>query len=380
MKTVKDNKIAIGVILLTIVFTLLFQKYGMKEYSRVNSDSLSYVKGKVIEITKESLEYNEKLKISQGEQVLKIELLEGKQKGKIVEINNYLTVSHNVEAKKNMRIVVCADEPDQIEPYYTVYNYDRTIGIVGFVALFFMVILAIGRGKGLKAIIGLGYSLYVVIYLVIPAVFSGYSPIGMSILCVILSTMVTLLLLNGNSVKTYGAILSTVLGVGVSAIVFFLMSYVFKVNGFSTDEAESLVLIGESTGLQIKEILFAGILISSLGAVMDVGMSIVSSLYEIDRHNSDLSFAELVHSGLEIGKDMIGTMCNTLILAFTGSSFVTLLVFISYEVQSKQILNSNYMIIEIAQGIAGTLGIVMTVPIASFVGAYLLGRKKSAAS
>lgn len=109
---------------------------------------------------------------------------------------------------------------------------------------------------------------------------------------------------------------------------------------------------------------------------MDTGMSIVSALYEVYSHNQGLSTKELFLSGIEMGKDMIGTMTNTLILAFTGSAFITLLVFLSYQVQFSQLLNSNYLTIEIAQGICGTFGIVLTVPVASFVTAAFLARKK----
>lgn len=224
----------------------------------------------------------------------------------------------------------------------------------------------------MKSIIGLAYTLYLVIFLLLPTVFSGYQPIIMSVICAILSTVVTLMLLNGNSKKTYGAIIATVLGVVLSAICFYLMSEVLKINGFSSDEAESLVLINEATNLQIKDILFAGILISSLGAIMDTGMSIVSALFEVYHHQPNLTRKELFNSGIEIGKDMIGTMTNTLILAFTGSAFVSLLVLFSYNVDVQQLMNSNYIAIEFAQGIAGTLGIVLTVPIASLIASTFL--------
>ena len=130
-------------------------------------------------------------------------------------------------------------------------------------------------------------------------------------------------------------------------------------------------LFSRATGLYIKDIMFAGILISSLGAIMDVAMSITSSLYEIHTHKPDITAKELFVSGIEIGKDMIGTMTNTLILAFAGSAFISLLVFISYNVDIKQLLNSNFITIEFAQGITGTLGIVLTVPIASLLTASL---------
>ena len=373
----KENRVVIIIMLITIIAAGFFNQYLAKDYSRVNNDSTDFVSGKIVEITSSNLEYDQDLKINLGKQVVVVEILEGKSTGKRGEIDNYLTAAHNVEVAIGSKVIISADEPDGIDSYYTVYNFDRGLGMIIFTCVLLLVIIAIGRGKGVKAILGLAYTLYLVIFLLLPTVFSGYSPVLMSIICVALSTIVTLMLLNGASKKTYSAIVATVLGVVLSAGGFYLMSLVLKVNGFSVDEAESLVLINQATGLSIKDILFAGILISSLGAIMDVGMSIVSALSELFHHQPNLTQKQIFDSGIEIGKDMIGTMTNTLILAFTGSAFVSLLVLFSYNVDIKQLLSSNYIAIEFAQGIAGTLGIVLTVPIASFISAWALTNKKS---
>ena len=373
----KENRVVIIIMLITIIAAGFFNQYLAKDYSRVNNDSTDFVSGKIVEITSSNLEYDQDLKINLGKQVVVVEILEGKSTGKRVEIDNYLTAAHNVEVAIGSKVIISADEPDGIDSYYTVYNFDRGLGMIIFTCVLLLVIIAIRRGKGVKAILGLAYTLYLVIFLLLPTVFSGYSPVLMSIICVALSTIVTLMLLNGASKKTYSAIVATVLGVVLSAGGFYLMSLVLKVNGFSVDEAESLVLINQATGLSIKDILFAGILISSLGAIMDVGMSIVSALSELFHHQPNLTQKQIFDSGIEIGKDMIGTMTNTLILAFTGSAFVSLLVLFSYNVDIKQLLSSNYIAIEFAQGIAGTLGIVLTVPIASFISAWALTNKKS---
>lgn len=373
----KENRVVIIIMLITIIAAGFFNQYLAKDYSRVNNDSTDFVSGKIVEITSSNLEYDQDLKINLGKQVVVVEILEGKSAGKRVEIDNYLTAAHNVEVAIGSKVIISADEPDGIDSYYTVYNFDRGLGMIIFTCVLLLVIIAIGRGKGVKAILGLAYTLYLVIFLLLPTVFSGYSPVLMSIICVALSTIVTLMLLNGASKKTYSAIVATVLGVVLSAGGFYLMSLVLKVNGFSVDEAESLVLINQATGLSIKDILFAGILISSLGAIMDVGMSIVSALSELFHYQPNLTQKQIFDSGIEIGKDMIGTMTNTLILAFTGSAFVSLLVLFSYNVDIKQLLSSNYIAIEFAQGIAGTLGIVLTVPIASFISAWALTNKKS---
>lgn len=372
---VRDNIVVITLIFLTLILTLLFQNFGMKEYSRYSTDTLHYEKAKVVEVSDEDVEYDEGLGMYLGKQVLQVEMLEGEEKGEIVEVTNYLTNTHSVYAKVNTTLIINADRPEVASPYYTVYNYDRTIPLLCCVVILMLAIFAIGGGKGIKAIAGLGYSMFLIIYLVLPAVYSGYSPIFMSILTAALSTAVTLLLLNGQSHKTAAATLSTMAGMFFSLVLFMIMSSLLHINGSSTSEAEGLILIQQSTGLQIKDVLFAGVLISSLGAIMDVGMSIVSSLYEVYYHNPHLTEKDLFKSGIEIGKDMIGTMTNTLILAFTGSAFVTLLVFISYQVQFNQLLSSNYLTIEIAQGICGTFGIVLTVPAASAITAFFLTRK-----
>lgn len=217
--------------------------------------------------------------------------------------------------------------------------------------------------------------MFLIIEFLLPAVFSGWSPIASSILCAFLSTTVTLLLLNGQSGKTFSAILSTLVGMFFAMGLFFITSKLVHIDGFSSADAEGLLLIQEETGLKIKDVLFGGVIISSLGAIMDVAMSIVSSLYEIHHHTPELTSKELFQSGIEIGKDMIGTMTNTLILAFTGSAFITLLVFLSYQIQFRQLLNSNYLSIEIAQGLCGTFGIVLTIPAASAISAIMLKRK-----
>ena len=365
LRKIKQNYIVLILIFLSVLTILILQNFGFKSYSRYSTDTLHYDKGVVVEISNEDIEYDKELKIHLGSQDLKIKMSEGIQKGKIIEVTNYLTKTHNVHAKIHMPLIINIDQPDNIEPYYTVYNYDRTFSLFACAAVLAAAIFCIGGGKGLKSIAGLLYSMLLIIEFLLPAVFSGWPPIASSIICAILSTAVTLLLLNGQSGKTFSAILSTMIGMFFALILFLITSAMIHVDGFSSADAEGLILIHEETGLQIKDVLFAG-----------VGMSVVSSLYEIYHHNPTLTAKDIFRSGIEIGKDMIGTMTNTLILAFTGSAFITLLVFLSYQVQFNQLINSNYLSIEIAQGLCGTFGIVLTIPAASAISAFMLTRKQ----
>ncbi len=368
----KQNMIAICIIVVSFAIACLFQIYGNKTYSRYNSENVHYNRGTVIEILDESITYDKISDSHIGSQKIKVLMKDGKFKNKEIELSNNITKTHQVLVKKGMDIIVNVDAPKNLKPYFTVYNYNRILPIVFSTACLLFAIFMIGKEKGIKAVIGLVYCIFLVAYILLPMVFSGLSPILISMSCIILATIVTLLLLNGKSKKTLAAILSTVIGISVSLVFFQIIAKWMHIDGFSSSEAEGLLLIAEETGLNVKNVLFVGIMISSLGAVMDVCMSIVSAVYEVRYHNQGLGFKELFRSGIEIGKDMIGTMCNTLILAFTGSSFVTLLVFASYQIEFTQFINSNFFAIEFAQGICGTLGIVLSVPIASGFSAYFL--------
>ena len=135
----------------------------------------------------------------------------------------------------------------------------------------------------------------------------------------------------------------------------------------NVDDVENLIYIGEMTNIRIGELMFAGILISALGAVMDVAMSVASSINEIHDKSPHLSRRELWQSGINVGKDMMGTMSNTLILAFAGGSINTFIYIYSYNYNYYQVLNMYSIGIEIIQGVSGTLGVILTVPLVSWI-------------
>ena len=130
------------------------------------------------------------------------------------------------------------------------------------------------------------------------------------------------------------------------------------------------------TDIKIGELLFAGILIASLGAVMDVGMSIASTLNELKEQNPQMMLKELFQSGMNVGRDMMGTMTNTLIFAYVGGAMTTLVINYAYDLSYRQLANSYVIGIEIMQGLSGSLGVVLTVPITALIASFLAVRKK----
>jgi uncharacterized membrane protein len=143
-------------------------------------------------------------------------------------------------------------------------------------------------------------------------------------------------------------------------------------SGFNVEEAETLIVIASHTNMKVGDLLFAGILIAALGAVMDVAMSIASSIHEVAETNPQLTPKKLFTSGLNVGRDLMGTMANTLILAFTGSSLNSLILIYSYQVDYHQLMNMNLIGIAIIQGMSGSIAIILTVPIVALLASRLI--------
>ena len=185
------------------------------------------------------------------------------------------------------------------------------------------------------------------------------------------TTLVSLLLLNPPSPKTWAAMLSTLAGVALAGGVFYLFSTLLHLSGMNDTNGEGLVLVAGQTGLELHWLLLVAVLISSLGAVMDVALSLASSLHELREADGKMSGLQLFAAGMRIGRDMIGTMSNTLILAFAGEAVTTLLLLMAYGWHSSQLFASDYAAIQVAQGVASTLGVVLGVPITSGICAAL---------
>ncbi len=365
--------------LATIIFGIaflsaisLFDWNKINSYTMYNSESLHYVKGRVVRITSEVLEQDSvDSSLYLGEQKIIVELLEGNQKGQEITIDNNLSKVHNIRVTNNQRVIICADTPENAEPYYTVFNYDRSIPITMLILVFALVVIVIGGRKGVRALLGVAFSLLTVILFLAQAIYHGFDPIIIGFLTILITTGVSLLLLNGFSRRTAVGLISTLLGVLVTGIVFAIFAAFLHLSGYNSDSIEELFLVSYSTGLSIRPLLLVGVLISALGAVMDVAVSLAAALEELVIVNPLLNRMELVKSGLNIGKDMIGTMSNTLILAFAGTALTTMISLMAYGYQFQQLLSSNYMAIELTQGICATIGVVLTVPIATFISALL---------
>lgn len=374
----KKNRAIVNFVIIAGIVGMLIGMICMdwnqiNSYQAYNTSTLSYVRAKVISIEGMNLVQDE-LDESRflGIQDVIVEITEGSYKGEQILIRNNLSRTQNVKVDKGQRVIVCVDAPENASAYFTIFNYDRSIGMTVIFILFASLVLVIGGKKGIRALAGLAVTLAIILLFYVQGIFHGKSVLGIAVIAMTGITAATLYILNGISKKTLLATAGTFCGLVAAGVFCLVCQKLLYVSGYNLEDAEGLLLIRQNTGLEVKHLLLAGVLISALGAVMDVAVSIVAALYELVETNPDFGMLSLFRSGMNIGKDMIGTMCNTLILAFVGSSLTTLLLLLGYGYQPVQLLNSDYLAIELIQGMASTLAVVLTVPVTSIISAYFL--------
>ena len=332
----------------------------------------NYVKAVVTEIISD---YSNSTPFN-GSQQVRARLTSGTWKGQEVELSNSNSYQQGAFCQVGTKIIALVQMGSSGTLTGSVYNYDRTGMIYLLVGLFLISLLAVGGKKGAATIYALVFTFVCVLFLYIPLLYTGMSGILAGAFTSVVILAVSVYILNGWSRKTICAILGTTAGVCISGGLAMVMGAFGHLNGFHMSDVESMVYIANSTNLNVSGILYSGILISSLGAVMDVSVSVVAAIEEVHEKAPKLPALELFRSGMHVGHDMIGTMSNTLILAYTGSATGALLTLYSYEMPYLQVLSYNSIVIEILCGLCGTIGVILTVPIQAAITAYALRKAK----
>lgn len=313
-----------------------------------------------------------------GSQEVELTLLTGRYKGAVLETVNHVNAYYNVDVKLGTRVIVRLDYNDVGELYVvSIPNYDRSIIMITALIIFALFMIIVGGRKGARALFGLIFTLLSLWFILIPMVLKGISPILATILIAAYTSAGALLMLTGYTKKTLCALLGCVGGVIAAGLFAWIITILTPINGFNMSEAEELVLRAYDSPIKISGLFISGILLSSLGALMDTSMSIVSALHEVYEQNPMISKKQLFRSGMNIGRDAMGTMANTLILAYVGSSFNLLILFQVYDFPMIQILNSDMIVIEILQGIAGSVGIILSTPLVSALCATIFKLKRN---
>lgn len=381
---VRAIRVGVALLLLAgLVAVMVFLNLALKGDAPTAASQRIFVPAKITSILSEDAApdtWTEGLRL--GQQELEVEILGGEYKGEVLPVQNFLSVYSNVDGKVGGRVIVRLGMDENNAPYVIVItNYDRGLAMGGLLLLFAALLVIIGRKKGLMALLGLAFTILSLLFLLIPLILLGLPPIPCTIGFVTVATVASLLLLTGFTRKTLCATLGCMGGTAAAGILAAVIGVITPLSGFNMSEAEDMVLRASDHQMQISGLLVCGVLIASLGAVMDVAMSIASACQELRDLNPGLTARQLFQSGMNIGRDAMGTMANTLILAFAGSALNMLILFRAYDYPFLQIINSDLIVIEVLQGLAGSIGIILTVPLVAAISAYFLsvGGKKAIA-
>ena len=326
-----------------------------------------------------------------GNEKLLLEITSGEHKGRTIEATVYMnTVFEKYAAEGTQYLILVTtvptvtDESGNPQIDAAVRNYNRSVPLIILVAVFLLAVGLVGGRVGLRSILGLAFTLFAVIFMLVPALlYHGFSPVPFTLLLCVIVTVVCFLLLDGLNRKTVSAILGTIAGFSVAALFAAIAGAVTHLDGMNYDSQFASYLTQakyQDYPIRLRGLFVSGIIISALGAVMDVAMSISSSVNELKTVNPDMGFRALFKSGMHIGHDAVGTMTNTLILAFTGGALAEFLTlrYINYDV--KALFSSDEITHEIITGISGSVGLILAVPLTALIAAALCGRMNSSSA
>ena len=361
-------------LLFVCVFAVFVFKLNQVEKTElVVRTGQTFEKGKVTEILQDNLDTNG---TRVGEQKVRVKMLTGARKGEELDITSSSGYLFGAACKIGMKVIVMQSVAGETT-IASVYTQDREWVIYIFALLYLLALCIIGGKQGIKGCLGLVFTFFCVIFVYLPLVYLRFSPFWAAVFICFLTTLVTMYLIGGPTKKTCAATLGTLAGVVLAGLSAWCFSKASGISGYNVSDIETLMTLWNTNRIQVGGLLFSGLLISCLGATMDVAMSISSAIDEIYKQNASLSRKELFKAGMRVGRDMMGTDSNTLILAFAGSSVSTLLLDYAYDLPYQQIINSNNIGIAIMQGLAGSFGIVLSVPLTVLICAVLFHKHET---
>ena len=258
---------------------------------------------------------------------------------------------------------------------WSMLEYLRSDSILFLAIGFAIVILIFGRWKGVNTLISLAFTILAVFAVFVPSVLSGQNIYLWSIITCLYTIVMTMLLINGADKKSFAAGMGCFLGVTLAGLLTVIMNKFLMLTGMVNEDTLYLQLVQTQNPIDLKGIIFAAIIIGAMGAIMDVAMDIASSLNELRTNVPDISSSRLIKSGFNIGRDVMGTMANTLVLAYIGSSLSTTLLLVAYNVSFVELMNMELIVVELLQALVGSIGILLAIPMTSFICAVIYPKR-----
>ena len=307
--------------------------------------------------------------VSQTKQTIQVRLLTGEFKGETVELDNMLTGNpyYDIKLKKNTKVILHAeDNGEGVE--FSIEDIKRS-GNLGWLSLLFCgLLIYVGRKKGFYSLISIGLTVLLITHALSPLILIGINPVLATILICIASTAATMYLVGGFNAKSTSAVIGAMLSLLFAGLLSYITMFTAHLTCFT--EENSMFLYTAHPELDFIGITISTMILATLGAVMDVAMSIASTINEIYITDNTKTVKDLFISGMNVGRDIIGTMANTLILVYLGGSLPLLLL--AGNIDLQKFINLNQVVTETASALIGSIAIVICVPFTAVAASQMI--------
>lgn len=372
-------------ILVAVVSVLFISSLVIASSSNSSSENKP-VHGKVVKIhnTSESLKKN-----SIRYLYVDVKITSGEMKGKVITVQNSVSGKINDESSNTQsfarvgdNVLVNVDKYKSGDPSSAyIYEIVRYRYLYELGAVFVILLIVIGGFKGFKSVITLAITGFAIVKVLIPLVMQGFNPIFVATAICLFLIVVNLTIISGRNEKTLAAIIGTSGGVVIAGAIALFSNSILRVSGLTDDEMQTIIYTVQNANFNFSGLLFAEIIMGALGAVMDTSISIASAIKELKDARQDMNMKELVKSGMNVGKDIMGSMSNTLILAYAGGAMYLMIMIASYSYTTSisTAINQDVIAAEVLKALAGSIGLIFAIPITAFAASFLITRKKKKA-
>lgn len=357
----QNNKISKLLGIFIVFFSVNTQVFAQE----LHQDVQNIWRAEVKNILLEEVRSIEGTKAKANYQKLEAEIIEGELKGKYIELENDF-----LKLEKGDRFFISHIETVTGEEFFTVFDADRRGPLLFLFGLFILSVLLIGGRQGVRSIISLIGSFFVILYALVPALLSGYPPVPTSVVLSSLILVLAIFTTHGVNRLSIIALTGTISSVSLTGFLAYFSVKSASLTGHAVDEA--IYLNFNYPNLDLEGLLLGGVIIGILGVLDDISITQVAVVGELFKTAPNLAKREIYSKALKIGREHVGALVNTLALAYVGASLPLLLLFSGSDAPAWTIINREIFASEIIRTIVGSIGLILTVPITTLLAVFFL--------
>jgi uncharacterized membrane protein len=366
-------------ILLLFIPLLLTLLFSSKVFAQaMQAPKEEYFKARVLSVIQEGQRNNQGFK--SYFQILKVQAEDGSQQGRIITVDNGTESQITKEefVMTGQEIVVDKVTTQDNKATYSVYDAYRLNNLLIFLALFCFAVILIAGLKGFGSLVGMGVSLGIILLYIVPNILKGNDPLTITLIGATVIILLTTYLAHGISQKTTIALVSTLISIFLTAGLAILAVRFANISGIGNEDAFALQ-VGTTSLINLKGLFLSGIIIATLGALNDITTTQAMTILELKKADSKLNFVALFSKGFSVGKEHIASLVNTLILAYVGSAFAVFIFFVlnPAKIPYWVVLNNEIVADEVVKILAGSIGLLLSVPIVTFLASLIFSQRKS---